>query len=67
MLAGALAGNTVLRSLDVRMVAKVEETFETIGSMLLKPDATSKLAYMPRSQLKFIWDAFSNVSVTNTE
>ena len=45
-LATALSSNVSLRSLDVRMVPKMAESFETIGSMLLKPESTSRLAYL---------------------
>lgn len=45
-LAAALGSNATLTSLDVRRVPKMGECFEALGSMLLQPSATSRLAYM---------------------
>ena len=42
----ALASNSSLRSLDVRMVPKMAESYETMGNMLLAPNSKSNLAYI---------------------
>ena len=45
-LAVALKSNSSLRSLDVRCVEGISDSFESIGDMLLLPDSKSRLAYL---------------------
>jgi len=42
----ALSSNSSLRSLDVRMVPKMADSYEAIGNMLLQADSKSNLAYL---------------------
>ena len=42
----ALALNSSLRSVDVRAIPKMAESFEKLGDMLLQPNSTSRLAYI---------------------
>jgi len=42
----ALSRNSSLRSLDVRLVTAMTDVYESLGDMLLAPDATCRLSYL---------------------